>query len=44
MAPESVIECSIDLWQLRSQRATWLRVTLAITTTRFEVEVPLVTV
>jgi len=38
-----VMECSADLWQLRSHKAIWSRVTLAIRMTRLEVEEPFVT-
>ena len=43
MAPDRVIACSADLWQLRSHRAIWLRVTLAMRITRLDIDEPLVT-
>ena len=43
MAPVITRLCSIDLWQLRSQKAIWSRPTAAMKITRFDIEVPLVT-
>ena len=43
MAPDIVIACSADLWQLRSHSAIWSRLTLAIRMMRFDVDEPFVT-
>ena len=43
MPPVMTRLCSMDLWQLRSQRAIWSRATAAMKMTRFDIEVPLVT-
>src|SRR5262245_22118265 len=43
MPPDSTSPCSIDLWQLRSQSTTSPSPTAAVTITRFDVDVPLVT-
>ena len=43
MAPVITRLCSIDLWQLRSQSAIWSRATAAMKITRFDIDVPFVT-
>ena len=43
MPPVITRLCSIDLWQLRSHSAIWSRPTAAMKITRFDIDVPLVT-